>query len=309
MAHYQKELRYAISIVRNASKITEWFQKKGFNSYLKNDNSPVTLADFASQIYIIAKLKQYFPNDEIIAEEENSEFIDHNAINLITKCLESLDLAKEIDITQSIGYRGISAERKWTIDPIDGTIGYQKGFPYAIGIGLIENLIPKICAIAVPNYNKKGLAIFSAEKGCGAQVSYNNGKSQFIKVSNQNNLINANFCHSLHYDKPWVEEFIKIARLKNVIQIDSMAKFCMVADGSVDLYIKPLDADRSFIWDFMPGDLIVREAGGQVTDLNGDRLKFKENKCIWTSPGIVSSNGILQAQVLELIKNRNLGLQ
>ena len=74
----------------------------------------------------------------------------------------------------------------------------------------------------------------------------------------------------------------------------------MVADGTADLYIKPLDEKHSFTWDFLPGDLIVREAGGEVTDLKGKRLKFKNKKCIWSAPGIFASNGDLQKKILEL---------
>jgi 3'(2'), 5'-bisphosphate nucleotidase len=79
----------------------------------------------------------------------------------------------------------------------------------------------------------------------------------------------------------------------------------MVAEGIADLYIKPLDEEHSFTWDFMPGDLIVREAGGAVTDLNGERLKFKKEKCIWTAPGIFASNSTLQKKILELYKQNH----
>ena len=306
MLQYDKELKIAINLVRNASEITEWFREKGFKSYLKDDQSPVTLADFASQIYIISKLKDYFYEDEIIAEEENTEFIDIKAENLIIECLNELNLGDLSNIKENIGYRGIFSQRQWTIDPIDGTMGFQKGLSYAVGVGFMVNSIPKICAIAVPNYKEKIIAIFSAAEGHGAQVSYDKNDFTQIKVSQKEDIKEIRFCHSLHYDKPWVLKFARSIGIRNFIQIDSMAKFCMVADGSADLYIKPLDAKHSFTWDFMPGDLIVREAGGEITDLNGERLAFKGANFLWTAPGIIASNGILQEKILELIKNKNL---
>lgn len=306
MSQYNKELELAINLVKKATEVTEWFRRKGFNSYLKDDQSPVTLADFASQINIISKLKYHFPDDEIIAEEENVSFVDNNAENLIKHCFNELNLNYLNSIKENIGYRGSISRRQWTIDPIDGTIGFQKGLSYAIGIGFMVNSIPKVCAIAVPNYKGKDLAIFSAEQGQSAQVSYNDIGIKPIKVSQKENLKDVRLCHSLHYDKPWVLKFARIIGITDFIQIDSMAKFCMVADGSADLYIKPLDLQPTNSWDFLPGELLVREAGGNVTDLNGVRLEFKEHKCLWTEPGIIASNGVLQKKILELIKRESI---
>ena len=308
MSQYNRELKFAINIVRKASIITEWFRKKGIESFSfkKNDQSPVTLADFASQIYLISQLREYFQDDQIIADEENIEFIDLKAENLIKQCFEELNINELEILKENIRYHGKSSERQWTIDPIDGTIGYQKGLSYAIGVGFMIESNPKICAIAVPNYNEEALAIFSAEKNQGAQVSYNKNVFKPIKVNQNEDIYKIRLCHSLHYDQPWVLNFAKNIGIRSFIQIDSMAKFCMVADGTADLYLKPLDPEHSFTWDFLPGDLLVREAGGSVTDLNGERLKFKERKCLWTKPGIIASNSRLQKKIIELIKRKPL---
>ena len=300
MSRFKKELKIVVQLARKATEITEWFRKKGFESFLKSDQSPVTLADFASQIYIVSQVKHYFPDDEIIAEEENLDFIDFKAENLIKKCFNELNIKELKKIKENIGFRGTSSKRQWTVDPIDGTIGYQKGLPYAVGVGFMINSIPRVCAIAVLNHNNYSLAVFSAEEGKGAQVAYDNENFKPILVNQNEEIQNIRLCHSLHYDQPWVLNFAKKIGIKNFIQIDSMVKFCMVAEGTADLYIKPLDEEHSFTWDFMPGDLIVREAGGDVTDLNGKRLKFENKKCIWTAPGIIASNGILHRKILEL---------
>ena len=306
MSLYEIELKTAVDLARNATQITEWFKLKGFKSYYKDDKTPVTIADFASQIYIISELKDLFPNDEIIAEEENSPFVDDKAKNLIKECLSELNLGDLRSIKENIGYRGTSSKRQWTIDPIDGTMGFQKGLSYAVGIGFMINSVPMVCAIAVPNYRGEQLAIFSAKRGHGAEVSFRKGVSTSINVSQKTKFKDFTFCHSLHYDKPWVVKFARKIGIKNFVQIDSMAKFCMIADGSADLFIKPLDIYHSFSWDFLPGDLIVREAGGQISDLNGESLKFIKEKFLWTLPGIVSSNGILQNEILRLLKKETI---
>ncbi len=303
MAHYNNELEFAIDIAKNASLITEWFKSKGFESFLKSDQSPVTFADLASQAYIISRLNDCFPDDEIIAEEENIEFIDRKAELLINTCFNELNLKKLKNIKKCILFRGKPSNRQWAIDPIDGTVGYQKGLSYAVGLGFMIKSIPQVCAIAVPNYNNNPLTIFAAEKGQGSQVSYDSKVFKPIRVSQTENLHNIRLCHSLHFDQPWVLNFAKRIGIRNYIQIDSMAKFCMIADGTADLYLKPLDIEHSFTWDFMPGNLIVTEAGGQVTDLKGEFLKFEKEKCLWTAPGIIASNNILHNKILEQYKN------
>ncbi|TFG23106.1 MAG: hypothetical protein EU529_08315 [Promethearchaeota archaeon] len=268
----------------------------------KDDSSPVTIADFASQIYIISKLKELYPKDQIIAEEDAISLIDDKGIKVIRDCFHDLNIHDVAEVKEILNYRGKSSNRIWTIDPIDGTRGFQEGLSYALGICLMKKSIPKICAIAVPDYNEKGLAIFSAELYQGAKASYGGADFKPINVSTQKDIKKARMCHSLHYDMPWVVQFAEKIGIKNRIQLDSMAKFCMVADGSCDIYIKPIMGYEAFSWDYSPGDLLVREAGGIVTDLDEERLTFKDNKCILRSPGIISTNGLLHDEVADFIR-------
>ncbi|MFX1258022.1 MAG: inositol monophosphatase family protein [Promethearchaeota archaeon] len=311
MSHYNKELFIAIDLVKKASEIVEWFKKSGFKSYRKGDNSPTTLADFASQIFIVSKLKEEFPDDQIFAEESESNFIQQKEKNIIKKCYRELRFDNITDLKTTLNYKGNPSNRKWTIDPIDGTIGFQKGLLFAIGISLLVDSETEISAISVPNYNENGLAIFSAEFGQGAKASYGEKPFVPISVSRQNDVKKARMCHSLHYDMPWVIQFAKKIGIKasNIISLDSMAKFCMVADGSVDLYIKPIIGYKAYSWDFSPGDLLVREAGGKVTDLDEERLKFKNEKCILRAPGIISTNNILHDEVSDFIRNNFFSIE
>jgi len=302
MTHYKIELNLAVELVKTATDITEWLRVKGFKSFQKDDESPVTLADYASQLFIVKKLREKFPNDQIIAEESYNSHIDINVQKIIKRCYRSLELDLVEDIERLLNYRGSYSPRQWTIDPIDGTKGFQKNLSYAVGIGFMDNSELIAAAIGVPNYNEKGRAIFIAGKNQGTRVSY--GEEDFIPISvtNKNNIKKAKMCHSLHYNEPWVMEFAQIAEISNIIQIDSMAKFCMVADGTADLYIKPMDENRSFSWDFLPGVLIVNEAGGIVSDLKGNNIKFNNEKCIISAPGLVASNGVLHEEILKYLK-------
>lgn len=303
MSSYNKELSTTIKIVKKASDITEWFQNKGFESFEKKDNSPVTFADFASQIYIISELKEIFPNDQLIAEENESSLIDKKSEIAIRECFEDLGILDITDFKSELKYRGSPSERQWTIDPIDGTAGFQKGLSYAIGVSLMEQSVPKVCAIGVPNYNEKGLGVFCAEQDQGAKASYGGKDFVPIKVSEQIDLKKAKLVHSLHFDIPWVIQLAEKIGLKERIQLDSMKKFCMVADGTYDLYIKPIMGYQAASWDFCPGDLLVREANGLVTDLDEQRLRFEDDKCLLKSPGIIATNKVLHNEIAHHIRD------
>lgn len=161
---------------------------------------------------------------------------------------------------------------------------------------------PKISAISVPNYNEEGLAIFYAIKNRGAYASYGGREFKEIKVSNQSSLKDSVLCISLHYNQPWVLEFAKQVGIDNIIRIDSMLKFCKIADGTADLYIKPIDRQHSFTWDFLPGDLIVREAGGKVTDSSNKPIWFEGSALRWNEPAVIASNGIIHDEVVIHLK-------
>ena len=308
MSSFNKELSLAIKLVKKASEITEWFRKEKILSFKKEDESPVTLADFASQIFIISKIKELFPEDQIVAEEDSGSgaFINLNAEDIIKKCYNSLNLVIEDDFTDTLNYRGLVSKRQWTIDPIDGTKGFQKHLAYAIGIGFMVQSEPTVCAISVPNYIERNLTIFSAEKNHGAKVSYVNQNFTPIKVSENKIFKNFRMCHSLHYNKPWVKNFARSLDITYFVPMDSMAKLCMVADGTADLYIKPLNINRSFTWDFLPGDLLVKEAGGTITDLNGNSIIYLNEKCIVTAPGLIASNGVLHKDLLNALKSSKI---
>jgi 3'-phosphoadenosine 5'-phosphosulfate (PAPS) 3'-phosphatase len=303
MSEYNREISKAIEIVKKASEIAEWYKKSGFKIYKKQDNSPVSMADFASQIYIISKLKEYFPKDQIFAEESESSLIDDEAEKTIKDCYSELNISGITEFKEALNSRGASSNRHWNVDPIDGTIGFQKNLPYAIGICLIEKSDIKISAIAVPDYDDRGLAIFTAEVYQGAKASYGGSDFKPIHVSSQNDLKEARLCHSLHYDMPWVVKFADKVGIKERIQLDSMRKFCMIADGSCDIYIKPITGFEAQAWDFAPGALLVREAGGIVTDLDEERLVFQNEKCTLRAPGIITTNGILHEKVADIIRS------
>ena len=163
-------------MVRKASEITEWFRETGFKTIEKKDHSPVTLADYAGQIFINNNLRENFPSDQLIAEEHIEDLSDPQE-EIIRKCYQDLNIPIK-KFESNLNYQGEPSTRQWTIDPIDGTKGFIANLSYSIGIGFLVDSEPTVSAIGAPNYNEKGLAVFRAELGEGANASYA-GKNSF----------------------------------------------------------------------------------------------------------------------------------
>ena len=87
--------------------------------------------------------------------------------------------------------------------------------------------------------------------------------------------------------------------------MDSQAKYGSIARGAGDLYLRlPVRKDYTEkIWDHAAGDVIVREAGGEVTDASGKRLDFSKGRTLRENKGVVAAPRAVHAQVLEAVKS------
>lgn len=307
MREYKEELSLAEDIGRNAFNITQKLKDEGVTYTRKADNTLVSIADLASQIYIISSIRNKFQNDQIIAEESNIKLLDDNAISLIKEVYASLGIEYVSNYQETLLYRGNISKRKWIIDPIDGTIGYKKGLYYAIGIGFMVGSTPKIAVIAVPSDNKRTISIFKAIEHGGAWTSNDGTSFKKIHINDQKELNESNLCHSLHHDLQLTRKFIKKAKIKFTTAMDSMIKFCKVSNGSCDIYFRPIDK-KFKVWDFIPGELLVREAGGKVTDFKGNRIRVKDTKLLFSSSGFIATNKYLHRKALNILK-RNFDIE
>ncbi len=301
MSKYQKELQIAADLVNKASEVTEWFRESGFRIIEKKDSSPVTLADYAGQIFINHQLKKLFPSDQIIAEE-NIEELTGRQEEMIRNCFQDLNIPIK-NFKSTLNYRGTPSNRQWTVDPVDGTKGFIENLSYSIGIGFMVDSEPKVSAIASPNYYKKKLGVFRAELGKGAEISLAGKEFTPISVSSHSDLQSAKVCISLHNVSKATLNFLDEVGIgkKNRLPMDGMGKFCKVAEGSYDFYIH-LKRNVMYSWDFCPGELLVREAGGISSDIKGNRLQFKDRNCVITAPGYLFSNKELAQSIYSILK-------
>ncbi len=236
------------------------FRKK--NKVQNKDNDPsnlVTEADLSAQKLIISMIDKYFPMHNIIAEEGNS--------------------------------KNTGSEYTWTIDPLDGTISFVHGLPFfSVAVGLLKKNEPVVGAI----YNVVNKDLYYAQIGLGA---YLNGKK--IHVSKIKTLEDAAVILGFGSIKKRLERFEKYA--KHVInKVGFPFSIGSGSTGHVYLSRGLVEAtfDIGWIWDFVAGAVIIREAGGKITDFKGHQPDWSKDRL-----DILASNGLIHDQMLKAMNS------
>ncbi|MGI9176043.1 MAG: 3'(2'),5'-bisphosphate nucleotidase [Rhodothermales bacterium] len=319
---YQNELDVALQAVREAAKLCQRVQAQISPDVLeKKDRSPVTVADFGSQALVCRALREAFPDDPVIGEEDAAELRTSENEALREKVVQHVQAQQpDADPEDVLGWidHGCASDyssRFWTLDPIDGTKGFLRGEQYAIALALIVDGEVTVAALACPNLpaspdgNGATGAIFTAVRGAGATaVSMAGGEATDVKVSALDDPSQARFCesvesgHSSHSDAADVAERLGITA--EPVRLDSQAKYAVVARGEASIYLRlptrPGYVEK--IWDHAAGVLVVEEAGGRVTDVDGKPLAFNHGYRLEENRGVIVTNGRLHEAVLDALK-------
>jgi len=314
------ELKVALAAVRTAARICQQVQSTITPEVLdKKDNSPVTVADFASQAVIGHEINKAFPDDPIVAEEdslalhqpENARFL-HDIHQLIQN---HYAVAAPEDICHWIDRGGAKqySHRFWTLDPIDGTKGFLRRDQYAISLALLVDGQLELGILGCPNFcpaDQTTDTLFYAIRGHGAFATSLEPQSPVrkIRVTGNSNPATVLFCesfesgHSSHNESALVAERLHVTT--EPIRMDSQAKYATVASGLADIYLRLPTKTGYFekIWDHAGGVLVVQEAGGTVSDMNGKPLDFSQGFELRENRGVIVTNGHLHQQVLEAVQ-------
>ncbi|KAF2098359.1 3',5'-bisphosphate nucleotidase-like protein [Rhizodiscina lignyota] len=254
-------------------------------------------------------------------EDESAEQELGGPIQSEQEMLDAIDMGKS---------PGGAKGRIWAIDPIDGTKGFLRGGQYAVCLALMVDGDVKVGVLGCPNLpvddsapldahagenqtdaEGKGV-IFSAVLGEGATSgALSRGalsKEAPIHMKPIEDITQATFCesvesgHSSHSDQAAIAKLLGIT--KPSVRMDSQAKYGSIARGAGDLYLRlPVRADyEEKIWDHAAGDLIVREAGGEVTDVTGKRLDFTLGRTLKANKGVVAAPKAVHGKILEAVK-------
>jgi len=324
---YEEELKTAVRAVKTAIPLVRSIQKdlSGNEAITKKDRSPVTIADFSAQAVVCRMLNEEFPVIPIVGEEasevlkkrENSEIVEKMLFYIekdveVSKFINRDNLFDSIDIG-----RGEPDKKFWTLDPIDGTKGFLRGEQFVIALGLIENGEVKAGILGCPNLkfendeNEKGY-IITGVKGEGT-FSYNlsSEERKQIYVSKKSDVSEMRFVQSYesaHGNLGLQGEIAeKLGITESPLQMDSQVKYGLVASGDADIYLRipnPANPDyREKIWDHAAGSIIVEEAGGIVTDINGKKLDFGKGKTLAGNSGIIATTPQIEDKLRFTIKS------
>ncbi len=223
----------------------------------------VTEADRQAEEIAIAAIRRERPGDEFLAEEGGGE--------------------------GGKGGNGSGARVRWIIDPLDGTTNYARAFPiFAVSVAAEIGGELAAGAVHVPMLDE----LFTAVRGGGATV---NGRR--IHVSQVADLEGSFLATGFPYDirdnpDNNLDHFARFSlralaiRRAGAAAVDLCYLACGRFDGFWELRLKP--------WDLAAGMLIIREAGGRVTDLEGNSYRFG-------APGVCASNGLIHEAMLAVI--------
>ena len=215
----------------------------------KDDNSPLTKADLASNKIILKFLENLDINLPVLSEETLVEWDKRKNWN-----------------------------KYWLIDPLDGTKEFiKKNGEFTVNIALIEGNNPILGVVYVPA--KSFLYLAEKNKGSFKTITKDKLKNlegiKKILVSSKVNRarVIGSRSHSNAIFDNWVKEKFPNA---DIVQAGSSLKFCLIAEGEADIY--PRFGPTSE-WDIAAGHMIVNEAGGKIRTFQNDSIKYntKEN--------------------------------
>ena len=326
--HLHQERQIAIQAVIEATQLCQQVQAQlgQIERMLKEDRSPVTVADFGAQALVLDRLHRAFPDIPIVAEEDAADLLGPEPTVIRERVVEHVrairsDLTEPAIITaiNRGNYNGGQAGRHWTLDPIDGTKGFLRNDQYAVALALIEEGQVILGVLGCPGLPVEGLApagasgrgcLLVAEKDQGAQLWSLQGETiRPIRVSGVCDPVEAMICESVESGHSRQDQTARIAQVLGIarpsIRMDSQCKYATVAraDASIYLRLPTRPGYEEKIWDHAAGAIVVEEAGGKVTDMHGKPLDFSHGRTLKNNQGVVATNGLLHDTVIAAIED------
>lgn len=233
----------------------------------ENLSSVVCEADLASEAHIIRAIRKTFPNDSIIAEES--------------------------------GHQRGTSDYTWVIDPLDGTSNFVAGLPwFGAQIGVLNGGAPVFTAMYLPVSGD----LYYAEAGRG---TFKNKSRLRLAPGKDLKQVLCAFGFDASGSSARTRRNARLlmnvaAGVRNTRATNSLVDFCYMLDGCFGACINL----NCKIWDIVPVSLMLPEACGKFTDLDGKEIEFKpDGKAVERSYEIVGASKSLHPQLLRLIKS------
>ncbi len=265
---YERELDVALEAVFQAGRRV----MEEYACFQAIANAPAdisTQADRLSQTIILDHLHAAFPADALCAEE-------------------STDLLSEVSLT---------GPRIWIVDPIDGTRGFaRKNDEFSIMVALVEESRMAVGVVFEPA--KERLTYATSGGGCWKRDQKATQPAS-CRVTTVTELSKATLVQSRSRNPDQPSSQVKAIQPARIVETYSAGiKLAMVARGEADIYLNTYSAFHD--WDICAGHMLVHEAGGKVTGLGGQELRYGLPGA-WQRHGVLASNGRLHDPALEAL--------
>ncbi len=320
---YEQEKQVAIAAVTQAAQLCEAVRQGLVPQAIeKNDKSPVTIADYGAQAIVCQALARAFPSDPVVGEEDTTDLRQPDSVGVLAQVTEQVQRvmpgATDSEVLSAIDHgTGNVAPRYWTLDPIDGTKGFLRGDQYAIALALIEDGDIKVGVLGCPflSFDGKfggetGLLLVAVRGEGTVMMPLAGGQPQRLTVADTGDSDHCRVVESMESGHGDHGQQHAVARTVGIttpsLRMDSQAKYAAVAAGQAVLYLRlpsPKTPNyREKIWDHAAGVIVVEEAGGRVTDMEGKPLDFASAARFPNNPGVVASNGDIHDAVLAALR-------
>ena len=225
---------------------------RGFEVETKSDSSPVTEADRAAELIILAALARAAPGIPVIAEEE-----------------------------VAAGRIPAHDQLYFLVDPLDGTKEFVRGGDdYTVNIGLIANGTPRLGAV----YTPARATMHAGLVGVGAWLEADGERREIrTRPAEQPPMAVAS---KSHFNQATADYLDRAARGCEYVGIGSSLKFCIVAEGRADIYPRLAPTSE---WDTAAGHAVLLAAGGRVDGPDGSPLRY--GKRAFLNRGFVATGG------------------
>jgi 3'(2'), 5'-bisphosphate nucleotidase len=283
----------------------------------------VTVADFAVQAVLARRLAQAVPDSVLVAEEDSRSLQGEAGRPMMTEVVRHVRsvfpgaTAQDVQGWIDLG-RGEPGTDFWTLDPVDGTKGFRRGGQYVVALARIlqgrvtlAGLACPALSLTVPGLGGEPGVLAVAAHGEGTWACGLSGGSWVrLRASAVDDPKEARCLRSVegaHTDEDWLHRILSdLGIIRSPARMDSQAKYLVVAAGDADLIFRlvpPADrGHREWIWDQAAAALLVEEAGGRVTDLEGRPLDFGAGRRLDRNFGVLATNGRLHDAALATLR-------
>lgn len=240
---WKKELEIAkLAAVKAGEAIMKIYNSADFGIEYKKDDSPLTVADKASNEIIVKMLRENFSSYAILSEEEKD------------------NLSR------------LENELCFVVDPLDGTKEFiKRNGQFTVNIALAHHHISVMGVIYVPVTGD----LYYASEGDGAYLQSKDGDVTELHVSDNTDIPTLRVVMSSSHGCPQMDELLEKYHLSNFVKKGSSLKGCMIASGEADIYYR---FNPTMEWDTAAMQCIVEEAGGIFRQMDGTPMHYnREN--------------------------------